>query len=80
LQISSLKSEELSGKIIAYIKIIYTIEARPKNQDFFTTTCLDCQETCHDTCEIKEDKDKIKCVAMDRVTGMCMKCPGKCHW
>ena len=44
----------------------------------YTTTCMVCNMTCHDSCALSNDKDKYKCVAMEN--GDCTKCPGHCNW
>jgi hypothetical protein len=43
-----------------------------------TTTCLNCNRTCHLDCSFADDKDKIKCCAMKQ--GHCTVCPQKCKW
>lgn len=44
-----------------------------------TTTCTECDKTCHKHCKYANDADKAKCGAMNR-RGYCTACPGKCHW
>ena len=44
-----------------------------------TTTCLNCNNTCHEDCKIAENEEKAKCVAMDE-KGNCQVCSGKCPW
>lgn len=43
-----------------------------------TTTCLDCNRTCHLNCEQVLDNDKHKCRVMNN--GLCRVCPKKCSW
>lgn len=43
-----------------------------------TTTCLDCNRTCHLNCEQALDQDKHKCRVMNN--GSCRVCPKKCRW
>ena len=44
-----------------------------------TTTCLNCNNTCHNNCAYADDNDKKRCIAMDK-TGNCHECKGKCFW
>ena len=44
-----------------------------------TTTCLNCDTTCHEHCCIPDDKHKKGCVAMDS-SGNCTLCRQHCHW
>jgi energy-coupling factor transporter ATP-binding protein EcfA2 len=44
----------------------------------FTTNCLQCNFTCHDSCRYSKDEDKIKCRAMNN--GYCTVCTKKCKW
>ena len=44
----------------------------------FTTNCLKCSFTCHDSCAYSNDSDKAKCSAMSN--GYCKRCPGRCRW
>lgn len=44
-----------------------------------TTTCLQCNFTCHENCAYSNDGDKYRCCAMD-VAGNCTVCPKNCHW
>ena len=43
-----------------------------------TTTCLNCNFTCHKRCYIADDDQKKYCAAMEK--GLCLKCSGKCRW
>ena len=45
-----------------------------------TTTCLQCNRTCHDNCNIKQDEYKYNCWAMDKNSKKCRICPNKCNW
>ena len=45
-----------------------------------TTACLQCNRTCHENCNIKEDKYKYNCWAMDENSKKCRFCPNKCMW
>lgn len=43
-----------------------------------TTTCLNCNLTCHKICYIADDDQKYDCAAME--DGKCVKCIKKCGW
>lgn len=45
-----------------------------------TTTCRECNRTCHKNCTRKNDEDKKKCVVMNKETLHCTRCPKKCIW
>ena len=49
----------------------------PGNQN--TTTCLECNFTCHKNCAFGNDSDKMRCIAMDW-GGDCKQCQGNCRW
>ena len=53
-------------------------EKEPVLDGRFTTTCLDCNFTCHNDCSYSEDKDKDKCCAMQNKK--CTICPKKCSF
>ena len=42
------------------------------------TNCIECNFICHDRCSIKDDDEKMRCVAM--TDGFCTKCIRKCAW
>lgn len=44
------------------------------------TNCLQCNITCHEDCKIADDEKKRRCWAIDRKTGHCRICIGKCIW
>ena len=44
-----------------------------------TTTCLQCNFTCHKDCNIADDSAKSGCSAMES-SGNCKICPKHCHW
>ncbi|WAR16463.1 hypothetical protein MAR_031057 [Mya arenaria] len=44
-----------------------------------TTNCRNCNLTCHENCDIRDDNHKSKCSAMGS-NGYCTYCPRKCHW
>lgn len=50
----------------------------PKGQ--YVTNCLECQVTCHEKCQIADDNKKMGCASMDKNTGKCRICAGKCIW
>lgn len=43
-----------------------------------TTTCLNCNRTCHENCIFSNNEDKAKCIAMNK--SFCTICPKKCWW
>ena len=43
-----------------------------------TTTCLNCNFTCHKICYIADDAQKYYCASMEN--GKCVRCTGKCKW
>ena len=47
-------------------------------QGSHTTTCLNCNLTCHKICYITDDDQKYDCAAMEN--GKCVKCIKKCDW
>ena len=57
-------------------QIIKKIDKLP---NFYATTCLICNKTCHSQCEIADDDEKHKCTSMDE-NGFCKICPKKCKW
>ena len=50
-----------------------------KNINYYSTTCLICNITCHSNCEIVNDDEKYKCNIMDK-NGFCTICPKKCNY
>ena len=50
----------------------------------YTTNCLTCNYTCHDSCKYADDGDKYMCSAMQSDRGTqnaeCGVCPQKCSW
>ena len=45
-----------------------------------TTTCLKCNRTCHEVCQLADNNDKKYCWAINQNSGYCNQCPGKCYW
>lgn len=45
----------------------------------YTTNCLQCNYTCHESCAYARDEDKVKCSAMGG-NGECTVCPQNCIW
>ena len=45
-----------------------------------TTTCLKCNRTCHEVCQLADNNDKKYCWAINENSGYCNQCPGKCYW
>lgn len=50
----------------------------PKGQH--VTNCIQCNVTCHENCAIADDEAKRGCAAMNKITGCCRICSGKCIW
>ena len=44
----------------------------------YTTTCIQCNRTCHPNCSYGPGESKEYCCAMGR-NGYCTECPGKCY-
>ena len=44
----------------------------------YTTTCQNCNRTCHENCAYGPGESKSGCCAMDN-NGYCHECPGRCH-
>ena len=72
---NELNSSKEHEKKIRY-PIIKKIDKHP---NFYATTCLICNKTCHSSCEIADDGEKHKCTSMDE-NGFCKICPKKCKW
>ena len=77
--IIDIKKDINISKIYVKKTKIPIIERIDKNPNFYATTCLICNKTCHSTCEIADDDQKQKCTSMDQ-NGYCMVCPKKCKW
>jgi hypothetical protein len=43
-----------------------------------TTTCINCNFTCHNGCAYSNNAEKANCCAMSN--GYCTVCPNRCHW
>ena len=43
-----------------------------------TMTCRSCNFDCHNSCKMRDDKNKAQCSAM--TGGYCTVCPDHCHW
>ena len=77
--------DELKNKNFIYkvkeikTKKVPTSEYKGGGGEYFTT-CLICSHTCHPGCYIESNANKSTCAAMDKLTGKCMVCKGKCDW
>ena len=60
--------------------IVPKIEKEQLKPGIHTTACLQCNRTCHDNCNIKQDEYKYNCWAMDKNSKKCRFCPNKCIW
>ena len=78
-EISILKNDINDSKDYEKIVKIPAVKKIKKNPNFFATTCLICNKTCHSNCEIADDDKKKKCKLMDK-NGYCTICPQKCKW
>ncbi|XP_015282270.1 PREDICTED: uncharacterized protein LOC107123532 [Gekko japonicus] len=47
---------------------------------YHITNCQQCHTTCHYPCQVENPHDKWKCAAMDKSSGRCCVCPGRCRW
>ena len=58
------------------------MEKEPLAGNTNTTTCLTCNFTCHDDCDIADDGKKKECIAMDQSKHppSCGHCPNRCPW
>jgi len=77
------KVKDLEGKIESnkdyYVTTQIQEEFRePITDGSYTTLCTICHNTCHYTCTISNDNEKIGCCAMSN--GYCTVCPRRCHW
>lgn len=62
-----------------YIQVdIPNVEKNNLNPGIHTTTCTNCNRTCHDNCSYANNDDKDKCVAMKN--NYCTVCPNHCYW
>ena len=57
----------------------FEMNKQPLTGNQNTTTCLECNFTCHANCAFENDSDKKRCIAMDR-EGDCKQCKGNCRW
>ena len=67
-------SEKFEYEIVKYFT-----EKHPTPPGTNTTTCLDCNETCHYACNYDRDDNKGYCEVMDH-DGNCRVCRHKCSW
>ena len=56
--ISGIKNDLNNSKIYVKTSKIPIIKRIDKNPNFYVTTCLICNKTCHSNCEIADDDDK----------------------
>ncbi|XP_073706910.1 uncharacterized protein [Garra rufa] len=72
------KAEMDANKDFEYELEVTVPKQIEKTTDDYLTNCQKCHFTCHDTCGIANDSNKINCIAME--DGKCTVCPGKCDW
>ncbi len=79
-----LKQKINSGVIESYETIVHIRERVNKEPGHNVTVCLVCEITCHEDCQIEQDKDKFDCWAMnsnqDAEIRQCCICEKRCHW
>lgn len=72
------KAEMDANKDFEY-EVEVTVPKQVKNKPgAYLTNCQKCFYTCHEKCNIADDKQKHACYAME--DGKCWVCPGKCVW
>ena len=52
----------------------------PLKAGIHTTTCMNCNRTCHENCRFADNDDKRRCRAINRETGFCKRCDKNCIW
>lgn len=52
----------------------------PLKAGIHTTTCMNCNRTCHKSCSYADNDDKKYCCAIDRKTEKCKRCDNHCIW
>nr|XP_006137172.1 uncharacterized protein LOC102457665 [Pelodiscus sinensis] len=62
------------------VEKIVPVQTDISETDRYITNCQNCHFTCHYPCMMINDANKGRCAAMDRNTGRCRVCPGKCVW
>ena len=77
--IYDLQKEILDSKNYKQITKVTKIKKIEKNPNFYASTCIICNITCHSNCEIADDDQKMKCTSMDS-SGYCLYCPKRCKW
>ena len=78
-EISMIKNDINTSKEYQKIIKVSIVKKIKKNPNFYASTCLVCNITCHSNCEIADDDEKQKCKLMDK-NGFCTICPNKCKW
>eukprot|EP01083_Nonionella_stella_P267409 903392_1 len=68
-----------ANKDFEYKRTVNKARQKPRNDSYATTTCLECNFTCHSSCCFSNNADKAGCSAMGS-NGYCRYCPSKCHW
>ena len=83
---SKLEQIKLQLKHANYKVNVTVVKQRkvPLEGNLHTTTCSQCNYTCHLHCTISDDSKKYKCKTMTWFTSKknttCTVCPGKCSW
>ena len=65
-----------SNKTITFETLEMIMNTKPTSPGQYTTNCVNCNMTCHETCPFPDNKEK--CIVMK--DGYCEICPEKCHY
>ena len=83
-QLEQKEADMLANKDFNITVKVTKQQSIPLEGGLFTTTCMQCQYTCHLHCTISDDDKKYKCNSMTRLrlkkNTVCTVCPGKCSW
>jgi len=66
------------SKDFTYEVTVTKFKKHPVASGINTTTCTQCDNTCHEGCAYENDDEKKKCYVMEDEN--CTVCPRKCHW
>merc|ERR1712217_286508 len=76
--LACLDDEMTAAADFAYTVKIDKFKKHPVPSGVNTTTCTQCDWTCHESCCYANDSEKASCCVMSG--GQCTRCPKKCHW
>ena len=84
LEINQKEAEMRANKDFSIIVSVVKQREVPLEGGLFTTTCMQCNYTCHLHCTISDDDKKHRCASMTWFTRKknttCRVCPRKCSW